>query len=56
MMVHVGQRIEVTVSGKKVVRVVHEVTTCPFGTTLPTDYLDITDDEDEKLGVRVGIK
>lgn len=55
-MVHIGQRIEVVVSGKKVVRVVHKIVTCPFGATLPQGYLDITDDEDQKMGIRVGIK
>ena len=55
-MVKVGDRINVTVSGKTFPITVLAVTTIPFGTTLPENYLDITTAEDQQRGFRVGVK
>jgi hypothetical protein len=55
--IKVGDRITVTLSGKKYVCAVSDVATCVFGTTLPEGYIDVTDQiPDEKKGIRVGIK
>ena len=55
-MVKVGETIEVLDGATKRVLTVREITTCPFGTTLPQGFVDVTTDGDQKNGIRVGVK
>ena len=55
-MVTVGQKLELVDGGKLRVLVVRNVVTCPFGTVLPPGFLDVTSDQDQKNGIRVGVK
>ena len=55
--VKAGDKIVVTIHGKKFTCAVTSVATCVFGGTLPEGYLDVTDGErDYKKGIRVGVK
>ena len=55
-MVAIGQEVEVTISGWTSIWKVEDAITCPFGTTLPEGFQDVTNAADEKQGIRVGIK
>ena len=55
-MVTVGQSIEVMDGATKRTLTVREIATCPFGTTLPPGFVDVTTDRDQKNGIRVGVK
>ena len=55
-MVTVSQSIEVMDGATKRTLTVREIATCPFGTTLPPGFVDVTTDRDQKNGIRVGVK
>ena len=55
-MVTINQEVKVTVAGWTSTWKVQQIITCPFGTTLPEGFQDVTDAADEKQGIRVGIK